>query len=214
MDTLTRQSPVKFEAHALRTVVRDNWPIVIEYAEQGDGPHLVDLSHCPRWDVQHGQLDQVGLAGPADLVIPADPGSSALQTGTLVNRMNRTQASIWHLHDEPVEFPADEAFTDMTDATAFLGLIGAGTQRVAERLSNLDFGMPGRATPFLLQGPFSHVPCQIAVMGFRGGDAGLLLTCSRGYARDMVEAILHAGEHAGLRPAGKAAFSEWLAAGS
>ena len=210
MDTLTRQSPVRFEAEALRTRLRDDWTIVVEFAGQGDGPHLVDLSHCPRWDVQRSRLDQAGLIGVSGLTVPADPGSSALQAGTLVNRMNQTQASIWHLHGEPDELPVGEAFTDVTDATVFLGLVGAGALRVAERLSNLDFGQPGRVTPFLLQGPFAHVPCQIAVMGTRGGDAGLLLTCSRGYARDMIASLLHAGEHDGLRPAGEAAFTSWL----
>lgn len=211
MTTLIRQSPVQFEAEAVRKVVRGDWPIVVEYGEQGDGPHLVDLSHCPRWDVQHTMLDQAGLLEANGLAVPTDPGSSALQAGTLVNRMNRTQASLWHLHGKPIELPAGEAFTDVTDATVFLGLIGTDSLRVAERLSNLDFGKPSRTTPFLLQGPFSHVPCQIAVMGTSSARSGLLLTCSRGYARDMVHAILHAGEPESLRPAGDATFAEWLA---
>ena len=40
----------------------------------------------------------------------------------------------------------------------------------------------------------------------------LLLTCSRGYAADMVAAILAAGVDHGLRPAGEDRFSTWLAA--
>jgi hypothetical protein len=36
------------------------------------------------------------------------------------------------------------------------------------------------------------------------------MTCSRGYARDMVGAILEAGTEFKLRPAGEQAFSSWL----
>ena len=207
MDGPARRSPVRFEAEALRTVVRDDWTIVLEYAEQGDGPHLVDLSHLPRWDVQHTRLDEADLG---NLAVPVQPGASFLRARILVNRMNRAQASVWHLHGEPVALPASEAFTDVTDATVFLGLVGAGALRVAERLSNLDFGQPDRAPPFLLQGPFSHVPCQIAIMGTSGAGAGLLLTCARGYARDLVAAILHAGAPEGLRPAGESSIARWL----
>jgi hypothetical protein len=39
---------------------------------------------------------------------------------------------------------------------------------------------------------------------------GILMTCSRGYAYDMVAAILSAGEEFELRPAGERAFADWL----
>jgi glycine cleavage system aminomethyltransferase T len=40
--------------------------------------------------------------------------------------------------------------------------------------------------------------------------SGILLTCSRGYARDMVHAILDAGAEFGIRPAGENTFNRWL----
>jgi glycine cleavage system aminomethyltransferase T len=69
---------------------------------------------------------------------------------------------------------------------------------------------PQRTTPFLFQGPFSHVPCQIVTLSRDKDAAGLVLTCSRGYARDMIQAILHAGEEFGLVPAGENRFTDWI----
>jgi hypothetical protein len=39
---------------------------------------------------------------------------------------------------------------------------------------------------------------------------GILFTCSRGYGRDMVHAMVGAGAEFGLRPAGENTFTQWL----
>ena len=41
-------------------------------------------------------------------------------------------------------------------------------------------------------------------------NALVLVSCSRGYARDMVDAVLVAGKEANLKPAGEAAFNHRL----
>ena len=76
-----------------------------------------------------------------------------------------------------------------------------------EKLTKLDFIDPALATPFVLQGPFSHVPCQLVCLGREGGKSGVLFTCSRGYGKDMVDGLMHAGHEFGLRPAGENRFS-------
>lgn len=209
--TIERHSPVRFDAAAVRNESRDRWTVVLEYEDQGDGPHLVDLSHCPRWDLQDRHLDAVELGG---LSVPARPGESVLDAGAsgpvLVNRMNRTQASVWNLGGHAQPLPQDPAFTDVTEATLFVAVIGETAFEVAERLTDLDLGRPDRTPPFLVQGPLAHVPCQIVVLGF-GGEGGILFTCSRGYGRDMTHAVLDAGGPLGLRPAGEDVFREWLA---
>jgi len=134
--------------------------------------------------------------------------------------MNRTQASVWHLSGETPAFPDDPAFTDITDSTVFLAVFGQDLFAILEKLTALDFLDSSRKTPFLLQGPFSHVPCQIVTLDKTSGKPGILMTCSRGYARDMVEAIgyardmveaiFEAGTEFKLRPAGEQAFAEWL----
>jgi glycine cleavage system aminomethyltransferase T len=131
----------------------------------------------------------------------------------LINRMNGTQAAVWFLGSGAAPVPADAAgYTDVTEATLFLALFGPRVFEVTEHLTNLDLGTPQRRTPFLLQGPLAHVPCQAVVLA-RGedGSGGMLLACSRGYAHDMVHVILSAGAAHGLRPAGENRFKTWLA---
>ena len=82
---------------------------------------------------------------------------------------------------------------------------------MAEKLTNLDFMDPAKKAPFLLQGPFCHVPCQIVTLEKKAdGSGGFLLTCSRGYGDSMVGAILEAGAEFGLKPAGEERFTAWM----
>lgn len=207
MTTIKRRSPVSFKSSPVQAETRGHWTVVLEYADEGSGPHLIDLCHRSRWDVQDANLEQLQPWGAA---VPSAPGQCTLQDGMLINRMNRTQASAWHLAGDAAQDPAESAFTETTDATVFLALIGRQVFAIAEKLSTLDLRQPSKQAPFLMQGPFSHVPCQVAVLNKDGDQPGILVTCSRGYARDMIEAILHAGEEYGLRPAGETAFSRWL----
>ncbi len=200
---------MEFKSRPVKTEVRDHWVVALEYDNEGPGPWLVDLSHKTRWDLQDGRLDDLK---PGRLAVPSVPGECRLENRILVNRMNRTQAAVWHLGngDTPV-LPVETGYTDVSEATVFLALLGPKVYSIAEKLSALDFMDPNRQTPFLLQGPFSHVPCQIVTLARGSGGTGLLLlTCSRGYARDMVRAILDAGDEFGLRPAGETAFARCL----
>jgi hypothetical protein len=204
---IKRQSPVSFPGKPLNTEIRDHWTVVLEYEAEGKGPYLFDLSHRARWDLQDADLSSFQ---PLGIGVPNTPGQSVFENGVLVNRMNRTQASIWHLGAENPAAPDGPAYTDTTDVTVFLGLVGPNIFAVAEKLSALDFADPSKSAPFLLQGPFSHVPCQVVTLERTTESSGILLTCSRGYARDMTHAILAAGEEFGLQPAGEKAFMSWI----
>jgi hypothetical protein len=180
---------------------------VRRYEAEGDGPHLIDLSHRPRWDLQGSGLDRIEPLGRA---IPKAPGACHFSDPLLINRMNRTQAAIWQLTGGPLVMPENSGSTDVTDATVFLALIGETLFSITEQLTALDLGDPSRTPPFLLQGPFARVACQIVVMTATDGVPGILMTCARGYSRDMTAAILDAGAFLHLRPAGEAAFESWL----
>ncbi|QTA80927.1 GTB-binding domain-containing protein [Desulfonema limicola] len=217
MTDIQRRSPVFFASSVpARTKKRENWNIVLEYENQGHGPWIIDLSHRSRWDMQDKNISDLPVFGTR---VPEFPNTCSYQEGILINRMNRTQASIWHLAGENLEIPDDKAFTDISDAAVFLALAGDNIFSIAEKLTDYDFMDPQKQPPFLIQGPFSHVPCQIAVVK-RGQIEGfpfsahksslILLTCSRGYARDMVNAVLHAGQEFGIRPAGEDKFMEVL----
>lgn len=211
MDDIIRRSPVKFETRPVKTEVRDHWAVVRACENEGTGPWLVDLSHKPRWDLQDVRLDERKTWG---IAIPPVPGASRLENRILVNRMNRTQASVWHLGSGGMapEPTGESGYTDVSEATVFLGLLGPRVFAIAERLSILDFMDPARRTPFLFQAPFCHVPCQIVALVREKDESGMLLfTGSRGYSRDMVQAVLAAGAAFGLRPAGEDRFTSWLA---
>ncbi len=207
MTTFRRLSPIHFTGQPVRTDIRDNWTVVLEYGNEGDGPWLVDLSHRPRWDIQSRHLDRFQSGG---FIIPHTVNTSRLENGILVNRMNGTQAAVWHLAGETPPMPDDPAFTEMTDATLFLALLGKEIFSITEKLSSLDFQAPERTPPFLFQGPFSHVPCQMVTLHREPSGSVMLFTCSRGYGRDMVHALLDAGAEWGLKPAGEKRFTDWL----
>ena len=207
MQNIVRQSAVSFDAIPVRTENRDNWSVVLEYEDQGTGPYLVDLSHRARWDFQDAEIGGIRTPG---ISVPEMPGQCIFENGFLINRMNRTQAAVWHLAGETPALPDNPAFTDVTDSTVFLAVFGPALFAILEKLTALDFLETSRKTPFLLQGPFSHVPCQIVTLDITPQRSGVLMACSRGYARDMVGAILGAGSEFNLRPAGEQAFSGWL----
>lgn len=207
MLTIQRRSPVQFGSPR-KTETLNNWTIAISYDDEGQGPFLVDLCHKTRWDLQDQGLDALS---PLGLEIPETTGSCSLKNGILINRMNRTQAAIWHLNTTAADMPNEPGYTDVIDSTVFLALFGPNTFSITEKLTSLDFLDPAKDTPFLLQGPFSHVPCQIVTLKkTTDGSEGILLTCSRGYAHSMVHAIIDAGSEFGLRPAGETRFTDWL----
>ena len=209
MNDIKRYSPVQFsKAAPAKTESRDNYDVVMEYAKEGSGPWIVDLSHRMRLDVQSADL---GSKKPFDIDIPEVPCQSVLSNGVLVNRMNGTQASVYHLAGDDAVMPKEIEYTDVSENTVFVAIFGKSVFQILEKLSNLDFPDPERKAPFLFQGPFSHVPCQIVTVCKDGDKSGVVLTCSRGYGRDIIHAIEHAGEEFGLRPAGEARFTEWMA---
>jgi hypothetical protein len=208
MADIKRQSPVRFKTSPRKTEARNNWTVTLTYDNEGDGPWLTDLAHKIRWDLQDGNIDAMT---PCDQTIPASPGQCTLAGDTLINRMNGTQASIYHLGAEAPTLPDVAGYTDVSEATVFLAIFGPGAFYVAEKLTHLDFMDPAKKSPFLLQGPFCHVPCQIVILKKRSdGAGGFLLTCSRGYGDSMVEAIMKAGADFGLRPAGDDRFISWI----
>jgi hypothetical protein len=208
MVQMKRRSAVQFNTSVVKSETRDDWTVILAYEGEGEGPWLVDLGHKTRWDLQDGGIDD---QRPCGLAVPSRPGACLLKDGVLINRMNRTQAAVWHLGQRATVIPASPGYTDVTDATVFLALFGFQVFRITEKLTDLDFLDSNKTVPFLLQGPFSGVSCQLVTLSRAKGEAGaILLTCARGYARDMVHAILSAGEPHGLRPAGETRFVAWL----
>jgi len=200
---IRRYSPVSFEGNPAQTVMRDGWEVVLAYEEEGAGPFVVDLSHVSKWDIQVADLSQIQ---PQGVAIPEVPGACVLGKGMLINRLNQSQASVWHLSDHNLQFPEESAYTDITEGFSLLGFLGSDIFSVMEKITALDLQSPQKQRPFLLQGPVLHIPCQVVVLG---KDA-LIIGFSRGYAQSVVDAILDAGRQLRIQPAGELAFYNYL----
>jgi hypothetical protein len=198
---------VKFATHPVKTETRDGWEVVLAYHGESEGPFLVDLSHVPKWDVQDADLTHIR---PMDVAIPERPGDCILENGILINRMNATQAVVWHLLEAHPAIPQETAYTDVSDAYALMAVLGQEVFSLMEKVTPLDLSPGTEAPPFLLQGPVLHVRCQVVLLGEKGGSTAVLIACQRGYAQSMSEAFLDACTEWGLRPAGETAFRNWL----
>jgi len=200
---MERQSPVLLPGKPEKTRLWNHWPVVQEYADEGPGPWIVDLSHCPRWDIQGRDLE-AALPG---LPLPSAPGGIMLHGKMLMGRTGRRQSFLWAFDGQPAP-PAGADWTEVTEGAFCLALLGRDVLPITEKLTNIDLADPNRTAPFLLLGPFSHVTCQMVVLSKDISHAVVLIAGARGFAHDMVHAILAAGEEFGLRPAGESRFLE------
>jgi hypothetical protein len=201
---MERQSPVHLPGRTEKTKLRDHWPVVLEYADEGPGPWIVDLSHCRRWDIQGRYL---AAAVDAGISLPDAPGDVLLRGKALTGRTGRRQAFLW-LFDDKAAAPSGAGCTETTEGTLCLALLGRDVLRITEKLTALDLADPKRGTPFFLPGPFCHVTSQIAVLRSDPAEAMVLVAAARGFAHDLLHAVLSAGEEFGLRPAGESRFLE------
>ena len=209
MKTKQRYSPVSFSSEPDQTEMRNGWKVVLQYNDEGKGPFLIDLSHRNRWDVQDADLSKIQ---PGGVIIPEKPGQCTFQNRLLINRMNRTQAAVWHLLGDCPDITQDIAYTEITEGSACFALVGRNgdTFSFMEKVTSLDLRFPRKDTPFLIQGPVALVQCQIVIFQEEEKESAVLFTCSRGYGKSMAQALLEAGAEYGLRPAGENAFSDWL----
>lgn len=201
-----RRSPVKFPAQAEETAVHGGFRIVRSFLAEGDGPHLVDLSHLTKWDLQSRAIRDIPVATAG---VPAEPGRSLIKDGIVVNRLSATQASIWDIGAAGLDLSAEPGATDVTDATCLLAILGSATFEVMERLSSLDLTAPGRTFPAVLQGPVLGIPSQVVVINTTGPRA-VFLAFSRGYGQSLAEAVLERGSRLGLRCGGYNRFEQLL----
>lgn len=202
--TALRRSPVRFGAEPTRTTSRGGWTVALTYGDEGAGPWIVDLSHRRRLDVQDPNLGELALFG---LTVPPDPGMVTFERGLVICRMNRTQASIWHLgSDSPPDPNADLRITDVGDGHCALAFLGPGAATVMEHLTSMDLMGTRRALPRLSQGPVVGVPCQVVTFSAEA----VLMTMSRGYGRTFVDAAMVHARSTDLRPAGEARLDAWV----
>lgn len=201
-----RRSPVDLPASAAATESRDGWTVVLRYEgeERHGGPWLVDLSHRCRWDYQDADIV---AQTPMDLPVPRQSGQVGVHGPFVINRMNRTQAAIWHLGSgSPPETHRATGLTETTDGHCMLAFAGAGVGDVLEYLTALDLLDPGRRMPFLTQGPVLRVPCQVVTFA----PDLVVMTCARGYGATLADALLKTRAPARLAPGGEEVFGRFF----
>jgi hypothetical protein len=203
MATYRRHSPVAPMGQPAQTESRNGWDVVLQYQGEGNGPHLIDLSHRSKWDIQDTDLEAIQ---PLGLIIPKSPGGCVIEKGLLVSRMNQSQAAVWQLLEPAAVMPEEGPYTDITEALTLLALVGKEIPMIMEKITSLDLAEPARMAPFFLQGPVLHVPCQLAVLRKSPEAYAILIACSRGYGQSMAAALLEAGSPWDLRPGGEKAF--------
>jgi hypothetical protein len=203
MEMIRRYSPVVFNKKAALSEIRDGWEVVLAYEDEGEGPYLIDLSHITKYDIQNTDLASIQ---PGGQIIPESPGTCVTKDGWVINRLNRTQAAIWFLNDRQTPTPAQEDYTDITEAVALLAIAGDDVSCVMEKITSLDLTPRGKQPPLLLQGPVLHITCQIVVLV----QNIVLLAFARGYAQSVTDAILLAGSDWNLQPAGERVFKNFL----
>ncbi len=206
-----RASPVSFDAVSSEIEQREGWDVVLAYeddpaaAEAKDASRLVDLSHRLRWDYQDRLIDE---RRPFGFAIPASPGEVSIRDGLMISRMNRTQASIWHIGPgHPPRVSGDVGITETTDSHCWLAVIGKTAPSVLEHLTSLELFPPRKPMPFLTQGPILGVPCQVVTWT---PDCALI-ALSRGYGQTFVDAVFHSLADGNLVPGGERTFTRQVA---
>ncbi len=208
MASLKRRSPVLLPGEGAETALVGGWEVVLRHEGESELlPVVVDFSHKAKWMVQGRDLKEVlgDVSGVA-----STPGGAHWEKGCLVMRLGFRQAIIWVLGErDPLDMKGT-GFTDVTDGSVLLGLGGPAAFAIGEKLTALDLLRKDLEPPFVLQGPFAHVPCTLAVLKTSENSGAFMVACSRGYGQDMVHAVMDAGEEWGLRPGGERAFQRFL----
>ena len=120
MSEILRSSPIELPGQTSKIRTWNAFGVVVEFEEEGAGPHLVDLSHRPKWDLQG---DRISDGKFLETAIPETPGHSRLEKGLVINRMNRVQALAWLLDGEAPQFAAEPCITELTDGLCLLALV-------------------------------------------------------------------------------------------
>ena len=201
MATYRRYSPVAFDRKPAGTERRGDWLVVLRYENEGNGPHLIDLSHS----------GQMGRAERRPLQSPGCRGDHPRDSGPGCHRGRSAREP-----HEPHTGGALAPLGEWRGAAAGTGVYGNDRRRRApgprgeRRLLDPRKGMPPRScTPRrerALPGPrarSSTFPARSWVLD-KDPDAGTVLVgFSRAYGQAMAEALLEAGADEGLVPRGR-----------
>jgi len=202
---ITRTRAIVLPAWAGKTVETelDGWPVV-ENFEPPPGVcelGLTDLSHRPKAVLQGPAAKDLGLT---------KPGQAIWDGRALVGCLKPGQAIFFDLTG-PVE-PGwkDSHYTDLTEGWILLGIWGAKSAELIQRLVTVDIERPDITGP-LYFATSSH-GIRVQVINLRGQHPGFLLACDRSQAQNLFDACVRAGRQFDLKITGVKAFYAWFEA--
>ncbi|MBW2367371.1 MAG: hypothetical protein JRH15_05760 [Deltaproteobacteria bacterium] len=202
---IKRFSPIRFNAKRDKSVVRNDWEIILSYTGEKEQPALVDLTHIPKWEVQYGESESLPELG---FLAPEEPSQAIIAQGLAVCRLTPNRLNIWDF-TEGQTWPSGDLLTDISDGQCLLFLLGDRLSDIMQRLAHLDIDFQKKGRLAFRQGPLLGVPAKFLFLVPDGASPGMLIAAPRGYGQSLVDQILIAGAHFGLGPAGEGAFSKW-----
>ena len=177
------------------------WPVIkrFEPSEDDFQAALADLSHRPKAIVQGPGLKKIGQLNPGEVLWNGE---------TFVCCLKPDESVVFDLNG-PVEpnWP-DEYHTDMSESWVLLGLWGARSLEVMQRLVTVDIERPETRDPFFLVTRCHGLALQ--VLNLKRTETGFLLACDRSHGQNLFDTCLHAGEQLDLKPVGELAFRKWF----
>jgi len=200
---ITRTRAIKLPAWAGKPVEAEagGWPVV-ESFEPPEGAcevGLTDLSHVPKAVVSGTAVAGLGLSRP---------GQASWNGKALAGCQKPGQAIVFELAGAAEPHWQDASYTDVTDGLVLLGVWGAKSLEVMQRLVNPD--LEPRAT----EGPvFIATGChgiRVQLVNFRGAAPGFVISCTRSHAQNLFDACVRAGSQFDLKVTGVKAFYNWL----
>ena len=177
------------------------WPVVESFEPPAGECELglTDLSHRPKAVLQGPAATGPGLT---------KPGQAIWDGHALLGCLKPGQAILFDLTG-PVE-PGwkDTYYTDLTEGWVLLGIWGAKSAELIQRLVTVDIERPDLAGP-LYFATSSH-GIRVQLINLRGQNPGFLLACDRSQAQNLFDACIRAGRQFDLKITGAKAFYEWF----
>ena len=200
---ITRARAIELPGWAGKPMERElgGWPVV----ESFDPPEgrcsvgLTDLSHRPK-AILHGP----GVAGLG----LTRPGQAIWNGQSLAGCVKPDQAVVFDLTGPVQPHWVDSSYTDMTDGWVLLGLWGAQSLEVVQRLVTIDVEPRSTAGP-LFFATSSH-GVRVQLINLRGPGPGFILCCARSHGQNVFDACLRAGRQFDLKVTGLKAFDGWI----
>lgn len=182
--------------HGAHVETRDGWLVAVKYADEPNcgGNALVDLAHCPTWELAGPEIGQrlAQLCGTDVALRRIHAGE-----GWQAYRLTPGRAILFGKIPNAPSAALDVTELDVTGGWVSLALIGRDAERLLNKVTAVDLRERTMPAGGCCQGPIFGVNTLFG----RLADRFELHICGDS-AEFLWEVLMDAGEEFGLRPAG------------